>query len=85
MIGNLRVEPPVVKEYSKTYYSFHPPAHISIIPPSFSNARPQPDMLGWGQISDPFGKGWLIKVKTADAAPLGKLMDAKTYDQKYPV
>lgn len=35
--------------------------------------------------SDPFGKGWLVKIKTADSAPLGKLMDQKTYDQKNPV
>lgn len=35
--------------------------------------------------SDPFGKGWLIKLKTTDASPLTKLMDQKTYDQKNPV
>jgi glycine cleavage system H protein len=35
--------------------------------------------------SDPFGKGWLIKIETSDAAPLAKLMDQKTYDQKNPV
>jgi glycine cleavage system H protein len=35
--------------------------------------------------SDPFGKGWLVKIKAADSAPLNKLMDQKTYDQKNPV
>ena len=57
MIASLRIEPPVVKAYSKKYYSFHPPSHISLIPESFTNARPQPDMLGWSQIGDQFNKG----------------------------
>ena len=35
--------------------------------------------------SDPYGKGWLVKIKTSDASPLSKLMDQKTYDQKNPV
>ena len=35
--------------------------------------------------SDPFGKGWLVKLKTTDSSPLSKLMDQKTYDQKNPV
>ncbi len=35
--------------------------------------------------SDPFGKGWLVKLKTTDSSPLAKLMDQKTYDQKNPV
>jgi len=35
--------------------------------------------------SDPYGKGWLVKIKTTDASPLAKLMDQKTYDQKNPV
>ena len=35
--------------------------------------------------SDPYGKGWLVKIKTTDASPLSKLMDQKTYDQKNPV
>ena len=34
--------------------------------------------------SDPFGKGWLVKIKTADSSPLTKLMDQATYDRKYP-
>jgi glycine cleavage system H protein len=35
--------------------------------------------------SDPFGKGWLVKIKATDTAPLNKLMDQKTYDSKHPV
>ncbi len=35
--------------------------------------------------SDPYGKGWLVKIKTTDASPLNKLMDQATYDRKHPV
>lgn len=35
--------------------------------------------------SDPFGKGWLVKLRAADAGKLGGLMDASTYDAKHPV
>jgi glycine cleavage system H protein len=35
--------------------------------------------------SDPYGRGWLVKIKTTDTSPLGTLMDQKTYDQKNPV
>jgi glycine cleavage system H protein len=28
---------------------------------------------------DPYGKGWMIKIKVADAAELGELMDAEAY------
>ena len=35
--------------------------------------------------SDPFGKGWLVKLQAADVAPLSKLMDAATYDSKHAV
>ena len=35
--------------------------------------------------SDPFGEGWLVKIKTADPLPLDNLMDQQTYDGKYPV
>lgn len=31
--------------------------------------------------SDPYGKGWLVKVKVSDASGLDKLMDASAYDQ----
>ena len=33
--------------------------------------------------SDPFGRGWLVKLKVSDASPLAKLMDASTYDAKH--
>ncbi|MGP1345662.1 MAG: glycine cleavage system protein GcvH [Phycisphaerales bacterium] len=32
---------------------------------------------------DPYDKGWLVKIKPADTAPLDALMDAKAYDAKY--
>jgi glycine cleavage system H protein len=35
--------------------------------------------------NDPYGNGWLVKVKMTDQAGLAKLMDAKTYEAKYPV
>ncbi len=35
--------------------------------------------------SDPFGQGWLVKLKVADAAGLAGLMDSATYDAKHPV
>jgi glycine cleavage system H protein len=35
--------------------------------------------------SDPFGKGWLVKIRASDASPLAKLMDAATYDAAHPV
>lgn len=34
--------------------------------------------------SDPHAKGWLVKIKTADASPLKNLMDQGTYDRKHP-
>ena len=35
--------------------------------------------------SDPFGKGWLVKMRSADVGQLVGLMDASTYDAKHPV
>lgn len=35
--------------------------------------------------SDPFGKGWLVKMRSADVGKLVGLMDASTYDAKHPV
>ena len=35
--------------------------------------------------TDPYGKGWLVKIKAADTSPLNALMDGKAYDGKYPV
>lgn len=29
---------------------------------------------------DPYGRGWLVKIKAQDTAPLNKLMDAQAYD-----
>jgi glycine cleavage system H protein len=34
--------------------------------------------------SDPYGQGWLIKVKVSDKGGLSKLMDSKTYDAQHP-
>jgi glycine cleavage system H protein len=31
--------------------------------------------------SDPFGEGWMIKVKVGDAAQLGELLDAAAYEK----
>lgn len=33
--------------------------------------------------TDPFGEGWLVKIKVSDASGLEKLMDAGAYDAKY--
>lgn len=33
--------------------------------------------------SDPYGKGWLLKVRASDAAGLSKAMDGATYDSKH--
>lgn len=33
--------------------------------------------------SDPYGKGWLVKVKVSDPAGLKNLMDAATYSKQY--
>ncbi|HWB19627.1 MAG TPA: glycine cleavage system protein GcvH [Phycisphaerales bacterium] len=35
--------------------------------------------------SDPYDKGWLIRIKTDDTAPLQNLMDNATYQRKHPV
>jgi glycine cleavage system H protein len=34
--------------------------------------------------SDPYGKGWLVKVKIAGQGKLGSCLDAKAYDQQHP-
>ncbi|MEX2220079.1 MAG: glycine cleavage system protein GcvH [Phycisphaerales bacterium] len=34
--------------------------------------------------SDPYGKGWLVKVRVADAGPLERLMKAAAYDAAHP-
>ncbi len=35
--------------------------------------------------SDPFGLGWLIKIRTEENANYDTLMDQETYDGKYPI
>ena len=34
--------------------------------------------------SDPFGQGWLVRIKVSDASPLDALMDAATYIEAHP-
>ena len=34
--------------------------------------------------SDPYGKGWLIKIRATDTAGLANCMDAAKYDATYP-
>lgn len=33
--------------------------------------------------NDPYGDGWLIRIKASDTAPLEKLTDAKAYDEQH--
>ncbi len=33
--------------------------------------------------SDPYTKGWLVKIKVSDASPLEDLMDKASYDEKH--
>ncbi|MFG0293666.1 MAG: glycine cleavage system protein GcvH [Phycisphaerales bacterium JB065] len=33
--------------------------------------------------SDPYTKGWLVKIKVTDASPLDELLDKAAYDAKY--
>ena len=35
--------------------------------------------------TDPYGEGWLVRIKASDTAPLDSLMDAQAYDEKYAV
>jgi glycine cleavage system H protein len=35
--------------------------------------------------SDPFGTGWLLKIRVEDTSASEALMDQSTYDDKYPV
>ena len=34
--------------------------------------------------SDPFGEGWLVRIKVSDASPLDALMDAAAYIEAHP-
>lgn len=33
--------------------------------------------------SDPYGKGWLVKIKVSDTSGMSKLMDAAAYGKQY--
>ncbi len=33
---------------------------------------------------DAAGEGWLVKIRTDDAGPLGDLLDAAAYEERYP-
>ncbi len=35
--------------------------------------------------NDPFGKGWLVKIKMENPGQVDSLMDSAAYDEKYPV
>ncbi len=35
--------------------------------------------------SDPYGKGWLVKIKVSDKSKLAAMMDAAKYDAAHPV
>lgn len=35
--------------------------------------------------TDPFGKGWLVRLRAGDTGSLAALMDASTYDAKHPI
>ncbi len=35
--------------------------------------------------SDPYGEGWLVKLKTSDASPLDGLLETADYDEQFPV
>lgn len=34
--------------------------------------------------SDPYGKGWLVKIRVSDKSGLGKLMQSAAYDAAHP-
>lgn len=34
--------------------------------------------------SDPYGKGWLVKIRVSDKSGLAKAMDAKAYEAAHP-
>ncbi len=41
----------------------------------------QPSLLN----SDPYGAGWLVKIKPSETSALDGLMDGGAYDEKYPL
>lgn len=46
-----------------------------------SKASDDPSLVN----SDPYGDGWLVKIKASDTSPIDELMDQATYDEKYPL
>lgn len=34
--------------------------------------------------TDPFGRGWLVKIRVADSSPLKNLLSQAAYDKQYP-
>ena len=62
-------------EAVKTVSDLNMPVTAEVI--EFNEAlNDQPELVN----NDPYGEGWMIKVKVADAAELDKLMDAVAYE-----
>ena len=62
-------------EAVKTVSDLNMPITAEVI--EFNEAlNDQPELVN----NDPYGEGWMIKVKVADAAELDKLMDAAAYE-----
>ena len=62
-------------EAVKTVSDLNMPVTAEVI--EFNEAlNDQPELVN----NDPYGEGWMIKVKVADAAELDKLMDAAAYE-----
>ena len=62
-------------EAVKTVSDLHTPVTAEVL--EFNEAlNDQPELVN----NDPYGEGWMIKVKVADAAELDKLMDAAAYE-----
>lgn len=34
---------------------------------------------------DPYGEGWLVRMKVSDTSPSGSLLDQSAYDEHYPL
>ena len=62
-------------EAVKTVSDLNMPVTAEVL--EFNEAlKDQPELVN----NDPYGEGWMIKVKVADAAELDKLMDAAAYE-----
>lgn len=44
------------------------------------NASENPSLLN----TDPYGEGWLIRIKTEDASPLNEMLGTSEYEKQYP-